>query len=167
MDPLTYLTTFDPNFGISEWVFFIAQIIVAAAGVYLAFLRADTHPLRGMALRRLGYGLLILGGVGTLVGALRLVPVALFTLPMWITIVTLLEVVLAAYALYFAISVYPARLEAFELANRGKGARRPGARPQPALQANGTNGMSSAAPSRPVSTTTRRESRRVRKPRSK
>src|SRR5690242_13043144 len=137
MDPLSYLMTSDPNFGIAEWVFFIAQIIVAAAGVYLAFLRADTHPLRGTALRRLGYGLLIVGGVGTLVGALRLVAVALFTLPMWIALVTLLEVVLVAYALYFATSVYPARLEAYELANRGKGARRAGARPQPALQTNG------------------------------
>jgi hypothetical protein len=167
MDPLTYLTTFSPNFGAPEWVFFIAQIGVALAGVYLGFLRADTHALRGPALRRLGYGLIALGAAGTLVGALRLVPVELFTMPIWMTIITLLEVIFAAYVLYYATSVYPARVAAFEEANRSKGARRGVARPQPTLQANGTNGASSLNTPRPIVTTSRREARRDRKRRGR
>jgi hypothetical protein len=167
MDPVTYLTTSTLDFGALEWVFFVAQIAVAIAGVYLAFLRAGTHPLRGPALQRLGYALLALGGVGTLLGVLRLAPVDLFTLPIWFTVVTLVEVVLVVYALYYALSIYPARLAAFEEANRGKGARRSSARPQPALQTNGTSGSSSFDADRPVPTTGRREARRDRKRRSR
>jgi hypothetical protein len=167
MDPLTYLTTYATDFGALEWVFFIAQIAIAIAGIYLSFLRADSNPLRKESLQRLGYALLGLGAAGTLVGALRVAGVELFTMPIWITIVTVLEVILVAYALYYALSVYPARQAALAEADRGKGARRGPARSQPALQANSTNGGSSYSAPRPVATSTRRESRRDRKRRSR
>jgi hypothetical protein len=167
MNLVTYLTTSTLDFGALEWVFFIAQIAVAIAGVYLVFLRGDTHPLRGPTVQRLGYTLLALGGAGTLLGVLRLAPVALFTMPIWFVVVTLLEVVLAVYALYYAFSIYPARLAAFEESSRSKGARRSSARPQPVLQSNGTNGTSSLNAQRPITTTGRRESRRDRKRRGR
>src|SRR6266545_7906618 len=160
MDPLTYLTTFTTDFGALEWVFFIAQLAVAGAAVYLAFFRADRHPLRSAAVRRLGYALLALGGAGAILGALRLASVQVFTMPIWFTIVTVLEVALAAYALYYALAVYPARLAAYEEVNRGRGGRRGSARQQQALPTNGTNGTSSLSSPRPVATTTRRDARR-------
>jgi hypothetical protein len=166
MDPLTYLTTYVADFGVIEWVFFIAQIATAVAGAYLAFLRADADPLRKVSLQRLGYALLVLGAAGTLVGALRLARIELFTMPLWITIVTVLDVLLVAYALYYALSIYPVQQAALAEANR-KGPRRGTARPQPALQANGTNGAPSYGGPRPVATTTRRESRRDRKRKSR
>jgi 4-amino-4-deoxy-L-arabinose transferase-like glycosyltransferase len=163
MDPLTYLTTYATNFGTLEWVFFIAQIVIAVAGIYLAFLRADTTPLRSESLQRLGYALLALGGVGTLAGALRLAGIEGAKMPIWIAIVTILEVILAAYALYYALSVYPTRQAALAEANRNKSIRRGGARPPPALRSNGTNGTPSYSVPRSVANTTRREARRDRK----
>jgi hypothetical protein len=161
MDPMTYLTTFSTDFGTLEWVFFIAQVATALAGAYLAFVRADRHPVRAAAARQLGYGLLAVGALGTLLGVLRLANVQPFTMPIWFTLVTVLDILLIAYALYYATSLYPVRLAAYEDANRGRGSRRM-ARPQPALQANGTNGVSFSDP-RPAGTATRRDSRRDRK----
>ena len=163
MDPLAYLTTQTTDFGTLEWVFFIAQIAVAIAGIYLAFLRADVNPLRRASLQRLGQALLVAGALGTLAGALRLAAVEAFTMPIWFTIVTVLEVVLVAYALYYALSVYPARQAALAEASRNRGARRAIARPHPALHSNSTNGAASYAEPRPIATTTRREARRDRK----
>lgn len=162
MDPVTYLTTFSTDFGVLEWVFLIAQIATAIAGVYLAFLWRDKHPLRGALGRRLGYTLLGVGAIGTLLGVLRLANVQVFTMPIWFTVVTVLDVVLVAYVAYYTLAVYPARLVAYDEASRGRGSRR-ASRPQPALQTNGTNGSSSFATPRPAATTSRREARRDRK----
>ncbi|HNP85258.1 MAG: hypothetical protein JST60_03550 [Chloroflexi bacterium SZAS-1] len=166
MDPVTYLTTFSSTFGALEWLCLIAQVALAVAGVYLVFLRAEPHPVRRNASRTLGYALLAVGALGVLFGALRLVPVQLFTMPIWFTIVTVLEVVLAAYAAYLLLSVLPGRVAAYDEANR-KGGRRNLSRTQPALQANGSNGVQTIGVPRPPATTTRREARRDRKRRSK
>jgi hypothetical protein len=163
MDPLTYLTTYTADFGTLEWVFFIAQIAVAVAAIYLAFLRADRNPLQRESLQRLGYALLALGGLGILAGGLRLAAVELFTMPIWFTIVTILEAVLVVYALYYALSIYPARQAALAEANRNRGARRGAPRPQAALQSNGTSHAVSYGEERPVASTSRREARRDRK----
>jgi hypothetical protein len=93
---------------------------------------------------------------------LRLAVGAEFSMPIWFTIVTVLDVALIAYALYFALSVYPTRRAALAQSSRNRGAPRGGGRQQPTLQSNGTNGSSYGA-SRPVATTTRRVSRRDRK----
>ncbi|MBK9942573.1 MAG: hypothetical protein IPP13_13255 [Kouleothrix sp.] len=166
MDPVTYLTTFSPAFGALEWVCFIAQIVLVAAGVYLVYLRAEPHPIRRSASRTQGYALLALGAIGILFGALRLAPIELFTMPIWFTIITVLEVVLAAYALYFVLRVLPGQVAAYDEANR-KGGRRSVARPQQALHSNGANGAGGLAAPRPPATTTRRDARRDRKRRSK
>src|SRR5689334_10657776 len=102
MDPLTYLTTPAAGFGPLGWVFFIAQIAGAIAGIYLAFLRSDSHPIRGLVLRRLGYALLGLGALGTLLGVLRLAAVAPLTAHGWFYLVAVAELILAVYAVYFA-----------------------------------------------------------------
>jgi len=162
MDSLNYLTTYSTAFGAPETIFLIAHVALALAGIYYAFIAKSSDTLRGESLRLLGYGLLALGLVGTLVAVLRLAVGAEFSMPIWFTIVTLLDVALIAYALFFALSVYPARRAALAQSSRNRGAARGGGRQQPTLQSNGTNG-SSYSPSRPVATTTRRVSRRDRK----
>jgi hypothetical protein len=162
MDSLNYLTTYSTAFGAPETIFLIAHAALALAGIYYAFITKSSDRLRGESLRLLGYGLLALGLVGTLLAVLRLAIGAEFSMPIWFTIVTGLDVALIAYALYFALSIYPARRAALALSNRNRGAMRGSGRQQPTLQSNGTNGASYGA-SRPVATTTRRVSRRDRK----
>jgi phosphoglycerol transferase MdoB-like AlkP superfamily enzyme len=129
MDPLAYLTT-PAAAGTLEWVFFVAQIVVAIAGVYLAFMYSEPHPIRGRAVRQLAYALLAVGVVGAVVGALRISGVMPFTMPLWITVATLFNLVLLVFALYYARSVLPEQVAAYDQAQRGRTARdaaRPGA----------------------------------------
>ncbi len=166
MDPVTYLTTFSSDFGALEWLYLVAQVVLAGAGVYLVFLRAEPHPVRRDASRTLGYALLAVGVLGLLFGILRLAPVQIFTMPIWFTIATVLELVLAIYAAYFLLSVLPGRVAAYDASNR-KGGRRGPSRPQPALQTNGANSAPAISAPRPPAMTTRRDARRDRKRRSK
>ena len=103
MDSLNYLTTYSTAFGAPETIFLIAHVALALAGIYYAFIAKSSDTLRGESLRLLGYGLLALGLVGTLVAVLRLAVGAEFSMPIWFTIVTVLDVALIAYALYFAL----------------------------------------------------------------
>ncbi|MFO7170448.1 MAG: hypothetical protein DIU80_020665 [Chloroflexota bacterium] len=128
MDPVTYLMTPAAGVGALEWVFFVAQVLVTITGIYLAFMSGDTHPVRGQALRRLGYALLAVGLVGAVIGALRISDVAPFTMPIWITVATLFNLALFVFALYYARTVYPEQLRAYEQESRGRAARQ--ARPQ-------------------------------------
>jgi hypothetical protein len=161
MDSLNYLTTYSTTFGAPETIFLIAHAALALAGIYYAFIATSSDVVRGESMRLLGYGLLALGVLGTLLAVLRLAVGDVFSMPIWITIVTVLDVALIAYALYFALSIYPARRAALAQSNRNRGAAR-GGRPQPTLQSNGTNGASYST-ARPAATTTRRVSRRDRK----
>jgi len=172
MDPVTYLTTVTADFGALEWVFVIAQIALAVAGVYLAFLRAEPHAIRRAVSRNFGYALLGLGAVGVILGALRLAPVALFTMPIWFVVATVLEVILAIYAVYYVLAVLPSRVTAYDQASRSRGARRNVGRPVGTLRdaplpANGAHGTAQFSDPRPAATTTRRESRRDRKRKSR
>lgn len=163
---LAYFTTPASGVGALEWVYLVAQVAVALAGLYLAFLRAEPHPVRSRAARQLGSALLAVGLVGIAVGALRIGGVAPFTMPIWITIATLFNLALAMFALYYASSVLPGQVAAYDHANRSRG--RPAR--QQALDASraahapaSANGTVSAP--RPPSA--RREARRDRKRKSK
>lgn len=168
---LSYFTSPNSSFGTPEWVFFIAQFVVALAGAYLTFMRADTHAVRGPALRNLGYALLILGILGAIVGALRRSNIAPFTAPYWMTIVTVLALALIIYALYYALAVYPGRVAAWEAAQRGRGGRSSGrpsgrAQQQAIERSAGDASASTNGAARPVGSG-RRSSRREHKRRNK
>ena len=170
MDP-SYFVTPNPNFGPPEWFFFIAQFVVAIAGAYLTFMHADANPVRGPALRRLGYAMLILGLLGAIVGALRRSAIEPFTAPYWITIITVLSIALIIYAIYYATSVYPGQLAAWEASQRGKGARA-AARPQPTQRSNVREGAAreekvAANGAAPRPSGSRRAARREHKRRNK
>ncbi|MDW8214853.1 MAG: hypothetical protein RMJ55_14945, partial [Roseiflexaceae bacterium] len=68
------------------------------------------------------------------VGALRRSAIEPFTAPYWMTIITVLSVALIIYAIYYARTVYPGRLAAWEASQRGRAARA-AARPQPTQRA--------------------------------
>jgi hypothetical protein len=160
MDPLTYLTTNATTFGAPEIIFFVAHIALVLAGAYYAFMARASSPLRAELLRLLGYGLLALGVVGSLFAILRLAVGTVWSMPIWFTIVTVLDLALIAYALYYALSVYPARQAAQAQASRST--QRGGGRAQPTLHSSGTNGTPYSS-ARPIPTTTRRVARRDRK----
>jgi hypothetical protein len=109
------LTTASTAFGPAEWVFFAAHIALVVAGIYLRFFFRPRSALAARPVQLLSYGLLGLGAIGTLIGALRLAGVALPGLLM--TVVTILDLVLVIFALYYARSVYP-QLQAQALRGR-------------------------------------------------
>lgn len=120
MDLLTYLTT-PAAAGTPEYIFLVAQVVVALVGAYLALLHADAHPVRGPALRRLGQALLVVGLLGAVVGALRTSGIEPFTAPVWITVATVLNLALIGFVLYYAQTVYPRQVAAHEQASRSRG----------------------------------------------
>ena len=159
MDSLNYLTTFSTTFGVPEVIFLIVHGAFVLVGIYYAFIAKYSDPVKAASLRLLGFWLFAFGLMGTLVAVLRLTVGTVFSMPLWFAIITVLDLALIAYALYYALRIYPARRAAH--ASRSRGARG-GGRQQPTLQSNGTNGSSYSAP-RPIATTTRRTSRRDRK----
>jgi hypothetical protein len=164
MDLVTYLTTPAGEFGGLEWGFLVVEGLIALGGLYLAFLRNDTHPIRGPALWRLGLALLALGGLGVILAALRLAAIDPFRMPIWFAVVGLAELVLAVYALFYRQTRYSAALAAYEQSARGA-PRRSSPRPQPALRTNGNSVALSEPPA--LATTSRRDSRRDRKRRGR
>lgn len=180
---MDYFTTFTTAFGPLAWTFFVIQIVLAVAGVYLGFLRADSHPVRRAALRRLGYALIALGGIGVVLGALRLAAVPPFTARYWFYLVAVFEVVLVFFAAFYRRTTYQ---EQMAIANQN--ARRSAARPATRTAAGNTRAPQSPrvpqAPRRaddvrrndegmpvvtaePVSMSKRREARRDRKRRKR
>ena len=164
MDFVSYLTTPADEFGGPEWGFLVFEAVVALAGVYLAFLRNDAHPIRSAVLRRLGLALLLLGGLGVIVAVLRLAAVDPFRMPIWFFAVGLAELALVGYALFYWQVRYPAAMAAYEQRTRGA-IRRSSVRPQSVPQANG-NGAALSDP-RSLAATSRRDSRRERKRRGR
>ena len=155
-------------FGPLSWVLLVVQVLLLVAGVYYAFFRTDTSPLRARLFRQLGYALAGLGALGTLFGVLRLAALQPFTARYWSVIAVAFELALAFYALYYSRAIYPA--QAAQLAaGKGKGARRGGAQPsaRPALSANGASGSKVVMVDEPRLASGRRDSRRDRKRRNR
>lgn len=164
MDIWTYLTSPIAAFGGLEWGLLVVEGVIALGGLYLGFLRADAHPVRGALLRRLGLAMLILGVVGLVLGVLGLAAISPFTLPIWVDAVVLVEVVMAIFAIYYWLARYPAQMAAYEQKSRSA-SRSSRPRPQQATLPS-TNGVA-VADSRPTAGSGRRESRRDRKRRSR
>lgn len=152
MGIFSYLTTPDPAFGPLAWMFFIIQILGVGAGAYLYFRHTERNPARQTFVRQLGIALMILGGVGVLIGALRLLNVPVFNQRIWFWIQAVVEAGVVIYVVYYMRSVLPGLERA--AATRGRGARAVAADTAPEA-------------SRPIATTGRREARRERKRKSR
>lgn len=163
MELLSLLTTPTATAGPLVWVFFASQVLVAAGGVYLVFVRQDTKALRKQALQRLGYAMLGLGALGIVVAGLYLSLVVPFNAPYWPVLVLIFEAALASFALYYARSIYPAQVAA--LVASTKGSRRvPPPSASESLPSSGKGPTSPVAlPHTRSESSSRRDARRERK----
>src|SRR6187455_1581523 len=109
MDSLNYLTTFSTTFGVPEVIFLIVHGAFVLVGIYYAFIAKYSDPVKAASLRLLGFWLFAFGLMGTLVAVLRLTVGTVFSMPLWFAIITVLDLALIAYALYYALRIYPAR----------------------------------------------------------
>jgi 4-amino-4-deoxy-L-arabinose transferase-like glycosyltransferase len=157
MNLLGYLTTAASTFGPLAWIFFIGQILGVGAGAYLYFMHTERNAARQTFMRQLGVALMVLGGVGVVLGALRLLNVPVLNQRLWFWIQFLVELGVAGYVFYYMRSVLPG-LEKAAAGRSQKGAPRP---------PKAIPGDAAAATPRPVATTGRRDARRDRKRKSK
>jgi hypothetical protein len=150
---LTYLTTAAPVFGPLAWAFFIGQLLAVGAGAYLFLMHRERNPARHTFMRQLAVALLILGGVGVLLGALRLLNLPVLNQRLWFWIQLVVELAVGAYVVYRYLRVLPA----LERASAGR------LRAAPRTGSRSLGGEAVPAPPRPVPTTSRRDARRDRK----
>src|SRR5262245_41066641 len=131
-DP-NYLATPSAQFGLFAWLFFALQLAALLGGLYIIYIRSDSNVVRTALWRQLAIALLILGGVGLLLGVLRLLNTPVFNQRYWFYIQFLIELLLAAYVAYYSRTTYP-RLIAESQTNKGRPAqvRRAGASERPA-----------------------------------
>ncbi len=163
---MDYFTSTTPvPFGPISWVLLIAQVAALLGGLYLAFARGDTHPLRGPLLKRLGYAVAFVGLLGVLLGVLRLTQTVPFTARAWSLVVVAFELALAFYALYYSRTVYPAQAAQLNTGRSRRGIGQQTARP--VLSANGSGSHKAVEISEPRVASGRRDSRRDRKRRSR
>ncbi len=160
VNPSYYLAA-SSQLGWLGWSFVLIQVAGVAAGLYLMFVRRESNALRRTLLYQLSIALLVIGGIGVLLGVLRLANVPVFNQRYWFYLQLLVELGLAAYIVYYVRSVYPA-LMAQSQSSRGKGGARRDAARSLSSQAH-QNGTAGPVPPRPVATTSRREARRDRK----
>ncbi len=155
----SYLTTAAAFFGPLAWIFFIGQILGVGAGAYLYFMHTERNSARQTFMRQLGLALMILGGVGVALGALRLLNLSVLNQRFWFWLQMIVELGVAGYVFYYIRSVLPG----LERAAAGSRAGRSGApRPPKSIP-----GDAAHATPRPVATTSRRDARRDRKRKSK
>jgi hypothetical protein len=155
-DP-AYLTAVSSSFGPLAWVFFLFQIALLGAGIYIAFIRQVRDSFHRGLFSQLGIALMIAGGIGAILGVLRLFDVGVFNQRYWFYLHLAIELGLAGYIAYYLRVVYP------PLAARRpqRGARQSNQAPRTIPQA-GHNNLPDADEPRPVAGG-RRSARRDRK----
>lgn len=151
---ISYLTTAAPQFGALAWTFFIAQILGVGAGAYLTFMHSERNLARQTFMRQLGVALMILGGVGVLLGAVRMLNVPVLNQRLWFWIQALIELGVAGYVFFYMSRVLPGLAKAAA----GRGGRSNVPRPPRGIPSD-----TAPATPRPVATTGRRDARRDRK----
>ncbi len=172
-DP-AYLAEVSATFGPYAWAFYIFQVLLLAAGVYLKFAWNDTNTLRKRLLGQLGIVLMAAGGVGVLLGALRLGNVSVFPQRLWFHLLLLVDILLAGGIIYYARTVYPKKLAANQPSRKKSSTMTQQARARAAAANVSSNGSSadngveeSSASSGSGTERSRREARRERKRRKR
>ncbi len=152
---VAYLTTASPQLGSLGWIFFLTQLFGLAAGAYLVFVHSERNLARKTFMRQLGIALLVLGGVGVVMGALRMLNVPVLNQRLWFWVQAFVQLGVAGYVFYYMRSVLP-ELEKTAAGRRQRsvGTRQISTDPTPATP-------------RPVATTTRRDARRDKKRKGK
>lgn len=154
---VSYLTESSTTFGPFAWVFYFAQVLCIAAGVYFSFFDKSGSALRQKLTTQLGLALLAVGSIGTLLGVLRLRDVSIFSQRFWFWGLLLVDLALAAYVVYYARVVYPRQLAAEPAPRTSKRQTLPHHPPAAEHSANGDDGGDYAQ------SRSRRDARRGRK----
>ena len=164
------------NFGPRSWLAVFVWLIALALGFYFYSMWQERNPVRMSFVRRVGLGLLILSGVGLVLMLLRGIDVPVLGWPLWGYLAMLATLGFAGWAGWFyaqklpALATttgrQPARVGAPVSRQAGRSSSGGGARTYTA-PAGGTTGTAVRSEPRPVATTTRRESRRDRKRKSR
>lgn len=149
---------------ILQWVLFLLQIGLLLGGIYLAFMRKDTKPLRRDLVRRFGYYAIALGGLGLLLGAATISNTGVFASPFWLYGLAVIELGVSGYAAYVARVQYPQMMSATAV-SRSSGAARP--KPTPAVKKVAPSAPSEPTPPPEPPRTARRGARRDRKRKSR
>ncbi|NTV65804.1 MAG: hypothetical protein HGA65_20035 [Oscillochloris sp.] len=149
---IEYMTASSPaaGFGTLAWIFFLLQLIGVASGAYFLYAHSERNLARQAFARQLGIALLILGGVGLLAAALRLLGVPVISQRVWFWVLLLVDLVAAGYITFYIRKVLPG-LEKAQAGKRNVRVAQQRAADLPPPQP------------RPVATTGRREARRERK----
>lgn len=152
---VAYLTTASPQLGSLGWIFFLTQLLGLAAGAYLVFVHSERNAARAAFMRQLGIALMVLGGVGVVLAALRMANVPVVNQRLWFWIQAFVELGVAGYVVYYMRRVLP-DLEKAAAGRRQRpiGNRQISTDPTPATP-------------RPVATTSRRDARRDKKRKGK
>ncbi len=174
-DP-SYLAEMSAAFGPYAWAFYIFQVLLVAAGVYLKFAWNDNIELRKRMLGQLGMVLMAAGGVGVVLGALRLGNVSIFPQRLWFHLLLLVDLLLAGGIVYYARTIYPKKIAASQKGRKKSATMTQQARARAASANVSSNGSSVATEDEEDATSagsgagserSRREARRERKRRKR
>jgi hypothetical protein len=167
-------------FGPRSWLAVFIWLIALALGFYFYSMWQERNPVRMGFLRRVGLGLLILSGVGLVLMLLRGIGVSIgaefLAWPLWGYLAMLATLGFAGWAGWFYSQKLPALATTTgrQPGRAGAPVSRQAARPSSgggartySAPAGGTTGTAVRSEPRPVATTTRRESRRDRKRKSR
>jgi hypothetical protein len=105
-DP-AYLTAVSSSFGPLAWVFFLLQIAILGTGIYFGFIRKARDTFHQGLFSQLGIALMIAGGIGVVLGVLRLLNVGVFNQRYWFYLHLAIELGVAGYIAYYLRVVYP------------------------------------------------------------
>ncbi len=149
-----------------NWVLFVLQLALLFGGIYLAFVRRDTKPLRRNLVRRFGYFALALGFVGLLLGAATISNTGVFASPFWLYGIAAIELGVAGYALYVWRVQYP-QMTSMAAASRTTTTSRPKPATTTVKKVPPVSSSSSTPTPPPEPRTARRDARRDRKRKAK
>lgn len=156
---LAYLTTASSQLGPFAWAFLILQGIGALMGLYLKFGRHRYH----IPVAWLDRALIVLGGIGIILGGLRLGDVSIFNQRFWLYLVLVVELGLAAYVIYIARQGQATPKTVGGVSRIKSAAGRRAAQAVASRAETRQNGSATAPSGHSTHTTSRREARRGRK----
>ena len=176
----TFFTEADPVFGRISWTTGVIWLAALGLSAYVLTRWQTSNPARRRFWRRWAIGTVALAGLTVVALVLNFFEVPFFNIRAWIYLFSLATLAYWAYAAYFYFTKLPGDVAAAARASRPVRTSQRNAAPARAkvyntkasqsTKAQQTNGISAQPPAReprPVATTSRRESRRDRKRRSR
>ena len=164
---LDYFTQHDPVFGRISWTMGLVWFVALVASVFLLTRWREMNPARRRFWQRWAIGTLALGTLGILALVLNAFQVPPFDIRAWMYLLAILTLAYWGWAAYFYVKQLPKQAAATRTSGRTTRMVAPRGTQQPRARVYDTATERPAQAPRPEPTTSRRESRRDRKRRSK